>query len=389
MTDEKNGSEKIEFSTEQSASGIKENENKLSAIPVGDVIDEGENISSPSEEKDGKTEGKEEAPSLDLLLYESESEEKKQYGSALDFDSMLGDYKERMAMAFGAKATEQAEDTESDDEEEPLLVKHKTINLEPVAADEEKTDEQVLAELSEIAFEENEEEKTVEAAEDNGEEAVDGEESGEQLELELGITEESEDDEESDITEAPGENEAEKKTPGTRRIDSVFEVVEIIIFTLVSVMLLTNFVFRHSKVEGGSMLKTLEEGDHLIISDLFYTPDYGDIVVFTTEDDKPLIKRVVALEGDVVTFLFAEGRYELYVNGELMDEDYAYVGGSGHVTHEVHDHVVGKGKVFVLGDHRNNSTDSRNPLIGDVDIDSILGKAVLRFYPFESFGKVK
>lgn len=355
------------------------------------------NGKNPEEEKsergsEGRTES---APSLDLLLYDGDDvENSDKYGSDSEYNSILGEYKEKLAFAFGA--TEKDKELPEEEEEAPTLVKHKEMAEEQEAKEalsdipEEGEDEELIPELL-SALEDSSEKASVEEAlaPEDGE----TDEGGEQLELDIlipeGVSEDSErdtspsSDEEKQVSEIDSE-------PKPRRIDSVFDVIELFLFTLTAVILLTNFVFRHSEVTGSSMEKTLHENDHLIISDLFYTPDYGDIIVFTSENtDKPLIKRVVALEGDKVDFLFADGRYLLYVNGELMEEEYAYIGGEGQVQFDVKDHIVGKGKVFVLGDHRNNSTDSRNPIIGDVDTDRILGKVILRFYPFDSFGKVE
>ena len=173
-----------------------------------------------------------------------------------------------------------------------------------------------------------------------------------------------------------------------RRIDAAFEFVELFIFTLVTVMVITTFFFRHSVVEGGSMQNTLQDGDHLIVYDFLYTPDYGDIIVFEdteSETRKALVKRVIGLEGDVVE-IKSDG--SVYVNGELLAEDYVYNDtASGHYTDSEGIWTVGEGQVFVLGDHRNISADSRR--FGTINEDTILGKAFLRFYPFSSFGIVK
>ena len=139
------------------------------------------------------------------------------------------------------------------------------------------------------------------------------------------------------------------------------------------------------------MLNTLQDGDHLIITDVFYTPERGDIVVFedySTQLKKAVVKRVIGLPGDTVEVkLNAQKEYEVYINGEFLEEEYAYTNvdntapGTGVWT-------VGEGEIFVLGDNRYNSTDSRSSLVGLVEIDSILGKVVVRFYPFDKFGTV-
>ena len=122
---------------------------------------------------------------------------------------------------------------------------------------------------------------------------------------------------------------SDEKQEKIRPIDNHFDFLELFVFTLVCVLLLTTFVFRHSIVDGGSMESTLYDGEHLIISDLFYTPERGDIIVFQDyskgEYDKnlkaPLVKRIIAVGGDTVR-VTVNG--EVYVNGELLDESYTY-----------------------------------------------------------------
>lgn len=170
-------------------------------------------------------------------------------------------------------------------------------------------------------------------------------------------------------------------------INTVFDLLEVFIFTVVAVLLVSSFFFRHSQVEGGSMDTTLSDGEHLIISDLFYTPKRGDIIVFedhTLPEKEPIIKRVIGIEGDTVKVEYENGVSVVYLNGERLYEDYAFTDyPDGHMPGEW---TVGRGEVFVLGDHRNVSWDSRS--FGTVKVESILGKVVLRFYPFDRFGKV-
>jgi signal peptidase I len=178
-----------------------------------------------------------------------------------------------------------------------------------------------------------------------------------------------------------------------RIIDWVFDIVEMFVLVLATVLILTSFFFKHSVVEGGSMNKTLADGDHLIISDLFYSPEYGDIVVFEdySKSDgykKPVIKRVIGLPGDTVEIKVneTENTLEVYVNGERLDEEYAfYTQNARPVSHGPV--TVGEGQIYVLGDNRYNSTDSRD--VGTINIDSILGKVILRIYPFNKFGGVE
>lgn len=193
-----------------------------------------------------------------------------------------------------------------------------------------------------------------------------------------------------------------------RRVDYIFDFIELFIFTLVAVLLATTFFVRHSVVEGESMLGTLNDGDTLIISNMFYTAERGDIVVvedYTTLLDKPIVKRVIGIGGDHIR-VREEG---IYLNGKLLDEPYVYTDLPGY-TYNVYptdtlasamkdnktfsfqfgvsyEFVVPEGELFVLGDHRNNSTDSR--VIGTVRCDAVLGRVLFRILPFDVFGAVE
>lgn len=186
-------------------------------------------------------------------------------------------------------------------------------------------------------------------------------------------------------TEEKPEPKLEKYDPKRpRSIDKRFDLVELFVFTLLAVMIITTFFFRHSIVDGDSMVDTLHNGEHLIISDFFYTPKRGDIIVcedYSTSLKKPIVKRVIAIEGDTVEVKAGEVR----VNGKLLDEsDYLYIDGID-VTKPV-SLTVPENEIFVMGDHRNDSEDSRS--IGTISEDAVLGKVILRFYPFDKFGPV-
>ena len=176
-------------------------------------------------------------------------------------------------------------------------------------------------------------------------------------------------------------NEDKDTKSKTTTLNSLFDFIELFVLTIVTVFVLTTLCFRHSVVEGGSMDKTLAEGDHLIISSLFYTPDHGDIVVcedYSTGLKNPIVKRVIALSGETIKI---DINGNVYINGELLEEEYVHI--DGYLPYYEIEYTVPDGEVFVMGDHRNASTDSRD--FGSVKVETILGKAVLRFYPFESF----
>jgi signal peptidase I len=166
--------------------------------------------------------------------------------------------------------------------------------------------------------------------------------------------------------------------------------MELFVFTLLAVMIITTFFFRHSVVKGDSMKNTLYDGEHLIISDFFYTPERGDIIVcqdYTAELNTPIIKRVIAVGGDEIRITTTA----VYVNGEMLKEDYVYIDDYAKPYRYTPMRLtVPEGEVFVMGDHRNDSMDSRYLTeLGTVSEDAILGKVLLRFYPFSKFGTVE
>ena len=175
-----------------------------------------------------------------------------------------------------------------------------------------------------------------------------------------------------------------------RRVDERFDIIEMFVCMLVAIMLLSAFVFRHSVVDGDSMMNTLHDDEHLIISNFFYEPKQYDIIVcedYSTGLKKPIIKRVIATEGQTVRVVSMD---EVYVDGVLVDTSFILIDGKEELIYASQypiECVVPEGEVFVMGDHRNNSLDSR--ILGTIDEDTILGKVVLRFYPFDSFGKVE
>ena len=203
-------------------------------------------------------------------------------------------------------------------------------------------------------------------------------------------------EEEADEESVPEEDEwasndeeaYDEKKP--RKVDARFDLIEMFVYMLVAIMLLSAFVFRHSVVDGGSMEDTLYDDEHLIITNLFYEPKQYDIVVcedYTTGLKKPIIKRIIATEGQTVRVVSMD---EVYVDGELIDTSFILIDGKEELALQNRypiECVVPEGEVFVMGDHRNSSLDSR--VLGTIDEDAILGKVVLRFYPFDRFGKVE
>lgn len=190
-------------------------------------------------------------------------------------------------------------------------------------------------------------------------------------------------------------SEAALKAPKpNRKIASVYDYVETFCYALALMLVLFLFVFRYVSVDGQSMRETLQNNDKLIISNLFYKPKTGDIVVIKPNSDirgnnEPLIKRVIATGGQKVRIDYAN--WEVYVDGKKLDEP--YIEGMRepgwmnrpYIPRYNKEFTVEENKVFVMGDNRNNSTDSR--MIGEISENGILGRVIIRLYP--NFGKVR
>lgn len=169
---------------------------------------------------------------------------------------------------------------------------------------------------------------------------------------------------------------------------SIFDIFEMFAICTAVILLLFSYVARLTVVEGESMEDTLHEKDYLIVQDIGYTPTRGDIVVIQKISaptyPNPIIKRVIAVEGDTVDIDF--DTWTVYVNGEAIDEPYANLE-PGRLYNELQlPLTVEEGKIFVLGDHRNHSSDSRVAQLGQIDVRCVVGRAVLRVLPFDKFG---
>lgn len=166
---------------------------------------------------------------------------------------------------------------------------------------------------------------------------------------------------------------------------SVFHWFSGIVAVLSVVFLAVIFVLRPVTVDGPSMEPTLHNGDMLFVYSLGYEPEVGDIVIVGTHDNslEPIIKRIVAKENQTVEIDYEQG--VLIVDGEVVQEDYISPMNVVPVNEIEYPYTVPKGHVFVMGDNRNESRDSRYVTVGTIDENRIAGKAVFRFYPFNSF----
>lgn len=165
----------------------------------------------------------------------------------------------------------------------------------------------------------------------------------------------------------------------------IYEWLQCMVYALIFCVVLFVFFLRVVDVRGDSMNPTLYDSDKLIVSDVLYTPKQGDIVIFRKDEYKSeaLVKRVIATEGQTIDIDFDRGR--VYVDGQLLDEPYI-----AELTRNQLDfkgsQTVPEGCVFVMGDNRNDSSDSRKAEIGMVDERLIIGKVLFKIFPFDRIG---
>lgn len=182
-------------------------------------------------------------------------------------------------------------------------------------------------------------------------------------------------------------NTEEKGSIGEVVFNEFIEWVESFVFAIFVVILLFTFIFRIVQVDGPSMEDTLHDGDRLILTHFNYSPKKGDIIVLNSEGlNETIIKRVIAVSGDTISIDFVNG--EVTVNGEVLKEDYIKELTYLEEGRPIQNLTVGEGEVFVMGDNRNHSTDSRNSKVGLIKTDDILGKAIFRIYPISKVGSI-
>lgn len=174
--------------------------------------------------------------------------------------------------------------------------------------------------------------------------------------------------------------EQEKQTAKGR---DLYEWVQSLVGSVLVVVAIFTFVIRMMGVDGHSMLNTLQHGDRLLVvnSMLYHDYKYGDIVILRKDgvfDDDPIVKRVIAVEGQTVDIDFTEGI--VYVDGEALEEDYirepTYIAEGTEFPL-----TVPEGSIFVMGDNRNGSSDSRDYRLGTVDTRYVIGKAAFLIFP--------
>ena len=171
------------------------------------------------------------------------------------------------------------------------------------------------------------------------------------------------------------------------------EILSISIYLLLvfcAAYLIVTYVGQRTQVSGSSMETTLSDGDHLIVDKISYRfedPERFDIIVFPYQYDTDTyyIKRIIGMPGETVQI---DDRGNIYVDGELLEEAYGreVIQNPGRADDPI---LLGDDEYFVMGDNRNNSSDSRDPSVGNIHRKDIIGRAVIRIWPSSKFGILK
>lgn len=190
---------------------------------------------------------------------------------------------------------------------------------------------------------------------------------------------------------AENEQDAENEPPKKSWQREVLEWILVILCAFIIAQLINNFVFRFAKVDGPSMENTLHHNEYLLVWKLGYEPKCGDIIVFETDmnvngaiQKQYLVKRVIATEGQTVEVNYDTD--QVLVDGKVIEENYIKDQDmfAPYQTQHAYPYTVEEGCVYVMGDNRNNSLDSRAK--GSIPKADITGKVVFRLLPFDKIG---
>ena len=207
--------------------------------------------------------------------------------------------------------------------------------------------------------------------------------------------------ESAELTEHPEQNETPELTPEEKRqklFNDIVEILETMLMSVFVVILLFTYLLRPVTVDGSSMVPTLQDKDKLVMRRLLYEPHQGDVVVVSnyaghildsngnvidsgSSLNEILIKRVIAVAGQTIEVRTDEGL--VYIDGEALDEVYVNEPTRMNDGAFAYPITVPEGYVFVMGDNRNHSTDSRNAHVGLVAEEDILGNAFFRYCAVE------
>ncbi len=177
---------------------------------------------------------------------------------------------------------------------------------------------------------------------------------------------------------------------GEYKMKEILNTSIYLLLVLCVAYLIVTYVGQRTQVSGGSMETTLSDGDHLIVDKISYRfddPERFDIIVFPFQYDKETyyIKRIIGLPGETIQI---DESGNIYIDGEVLEEDYGreVIQNPGRASEPI---LLGEDEYFVMGDNRNNSSDSRDPQVGSIHRKDIIGRAFIRIWPFNSFGILK
>ena len=193
----------------------------------------------------------------------------------------------------------------------------------------------------------------------------------------------------SDENKVPGgEEEPKVSGPDALKVDLYFWL-QALVMALVGLILIFTFVGRIIGVDGESMMPTLMDHDMLLLQSIGYEPEQGDVVVLsknTFRNGQPIVKRIIAVGGQTVDIDYSSNT--VYVDGEALDEPYI-LEPMEELSSSFYTHIeVPEGSIFVMGDNRNNSLDSRYAEIGMIDLNDVFGEVIFRLLPLDRFGAV-
>lgn len=184
-------------------------------------------------------------------------------------------------------------------------------------------------------------------------------------------------------------NRRSSPTGRPKRNQTVREIVDWIVtlsIAIVLAMIIRTYLFAIFVVDGESMYPTMTDSEWLVVNKAIYhlgEPNYGDIVVFHASESRDYIKRVIAIGGDSIEIVDGQ----VYVNDILQDED--YINEEMIINNYYPRMVIPEGKIFVMGDNRNRSADSRMHEVGYVALDKVVGRAEFVFWPMKEAKKIK